>query len=111
MEIKDRDELRKYLTENYYITILRRGGTNRHVHKGNCPSLRGRGHWSAKLGQTKTQKHYFVFDTMNEACNKYFERVGRKIAENNPNYIPYCKRCLTSQHDQWRDTHHKSKDD
>ena len=87
MEIKIDSELRLYLTENYYITILRRGGTKRHVHKGNCTSLITHKYMTTEFGQTKARKQYFVFNTLNEACDKYFESVGREIAEDYPKKI------------------------
>ena len=111
MEIKDNDELRKYLTENHYIVIIRRGKTKQHVHKGNCTSLTTHKYMTSKFRQTKARKQYFVFNTLNEACNKYFESVARDNAEKSPKkYNPYCQMCLTVQHREWLKTYYKSKD-
>ena len=112
MEIKTNLELRPYLTEKYYIAIIRRGKIKQHVHKGNCTSLITHKYMTAEFGQTKARKQYFVFDTLDKACDKYFESVGRKIAEDYPKkYNPYCQMCLTVQHRKWLKTYDKPKND
>lgn len=110
MEIKTNLELRPCLTENHYIVILRLGGTKQRIHKGNCSLLIGHKYSTVKLGQTKARKQYFVFNTPNEACDKYFESVGgREIAEYYPKkYNPYCQICLTVQHREWIKTYYKT---
>ena len=102
MQIKTSSELRKYLTENYYITIRRQRKTKQHIHNGNCTSLEIHKQLDVEFGHDKARKQYFVYDTIKKAFEKYFEDVEKEIAEKFPKkFNPYCHMCLTNQHKKW----------
>ena len=94
MEIKDRDELQKYLMESFYILRLKHGGGKKQrIHRGNCLSFST--FFSERpVRKNKATATYHVFNTLDQAVQKYLTKFSH-------NYIPYCPRCLNKQRKEW----------